>query len=270
MKIKPLAQPMLFIGIILVVLGLFSAATMVWGQYANSLPVSNDDTGFIYSLICISIPLLIVGGILIVFSSSIRKPKYSDKCLWHSWKGCKCTQCGLEDHNWDGCICLKCGEIRYKNSSELHVLNGCVCTKCKTAFHDLIWEYPLANSCAQELRCAKCGLVQENRILHAPQWVQSTSNACKQEQRCNRCSEILNEEIKHIYLPAEELKKNPCHHIEKCQRCGEIKENYEHDFDFSKRLSDYSTRDTNNWTDLYRCKVCGAEETRSDWAYTDW
>ena len=120
MKIKSIVQPIFFMGIIIVALGFCFTTAMVWGQYANSLPVSNDYTGFIYSLICIPIPLLIVGGVLIVFSRILSKPKYLDKCLWHSWKGCKCIQCGLEDHNWDECICLKCGEIRYKNSRQMH------------------------------------------------------------------------------------------------------------------------------------------------------
>lgn len=201
MKIKSIIRPIFIIGITLVVLGFYFTTTMVWGRYANSLPVSYDVAGFIKSLIRIPFLLIIFGGAFIVLSGILRKPNYLDKCLWHSWKGCTCILCGLEDHNWDGCICLKCGEIRYKNLSEMHALNDCVCTTCKTAFHDMIWEYPDANSCAQELRCSKCGLVQENRILHDPQWEQSTSNACKQDQRCKRCTVILTKKLNTIIYP---------------------------------------------------------------------
>ena len=270
MKIKSLVRPMFIIGIMIVVFSFLCSTIMIWGQYANSLPVSNDYTGFIFSLLCIPIPLLTIGAVLIVFSRVIRKPRFMEKCLWHSWKGCKCIHCGLEDHNWNGCICLKCGEKRFQDSNEKHELKDCICTKCKTAFHEPIWEYSASTACEQVLRCTRCSLVLEKRILHDLQWDQAISNACTQEQRCKRCSTILDEKINHDYLPAEELKKNSCHVIKKCQRCGEIMEHFEHEFEFYKRISESSTRDTRSWTDLQKCKVCGAEETKSDWDYTDW
>jgi hypothetical protein len=223
-------------------------------------------------MLCIPIPILILGGAVIVFSLILRKPKYVDKCLKHSWKGCKCSLCGLEDHNWNGCICLKCGEKRYPDDRDRHELSGCVCTKCGTAFHEPVWAYRTANSCQQDQRCSRCGQVLEERVLHTPIWEQSTTNACTKEQRCSRCSTTLQVKTKHEFKKADDLKKSPCHFIKKCQQCGETQERYEHRFEFVKKFnfSDNPGTKTNSWSELFKCKQCGAEEARSDWGYTDW
>jgi hypothetical protein len=80
----------------------------------------------------------------------------------------------------------------------------------------------------------------------------------------------MDKRAEHRYIQAKDLRQSPCHIVEKCQICGKVKEEFKHDMKFVKRLEEYTTVDTVNWTDLVRCTVCGEEDKKFDWRYTDW
>jgi len=138
----------------------------------------------------------------------------SIKCKigFHSWNGCKCSDCGKirnEHHDWrndcDRCSicgktrddyhdwsedcqkCSKCGKPREVN----HSWEGCKCKKCKKTRNE---QHDWSKDCE---KCSRCGQTQENKH----NW-----NGCK----CAICGKIRNEQHTwNDYI---------------CLTCGEIRE----------------------------------------------
>jgi hypothetical protein len=147
------------------------------------------------------------------------------KIGFHSWNGCKCSNCGKMrdvEHKWDGCKCTICGKIRDdkhdwskdcekcakcgKTRQNSHKWDGCKCTICgKTRDEGHAW-----NGC----KCSQCGLVRNENH----DWTKN----CAQ---CSICG--VTREDTH--------KWNGC----KCELCGALRD------------------DLHSWIDS-RCSICGA------------
>ena len=94
------------------------------------------------------------------------------KLGFHSWDGCKCTECYEtrdKKHNWNGCVCSTC-------LIENHSLNGCICTKCKVEFH---------RDCSSNGICKNCGKTHDHEY--------NSENSYK----CNHCNKKGKTYVKH-------------------------------------------------------------------------
>jgi ankyrin repeat protein len=108
----------------------------------------------------------------------------------HSWRGCKCYECGKirdEQHDWYICKCSRCGKTRDDNHSWI----GCKCYRCgvtRDEGHKWIKE---TENCT---KCKECGKKREHNWL----------------TNCEKCSNCGAErKFQHDW-------KNNC---EKCSKC---------------------------------------------------
>lgn len=132
--------------------------------------------------------------------------------------------------------------------------------QCAAGFHTDTWEYIQADSCKQELNCARCGFQERVKHKKLSKWVYEKEGLCVQSRKCGHCTQE-DFRTKHYFDSKVAISPMNCKHFKKtCGRCNHQEE--EHNV--------MPQHDWSHWIDnpsrsnqVYRyCKQCGKRTYR--------